>query len=42
MIRVTLNVGRSAANHREIVREFHIVCRVVTLYNNNNNNKTFV
>ena len=31
MIWVTLSVGRSAANHQGIVREFHIVWRVITL-----------
>ena len=29
---VTLNMGRSAANHQGIVREFHVVWRVVTLH----------
>ena len=31
MIWVTLSVGRSAANRQGIVREFHIVWRVITL-----------
>ena len=38
MIRVKLNMGRSAANCRGNVMEFHVVWRVVTLHNNNNNN----
>ena len=34
MIRVPLNMGRSAANYQGIVRDFHSVFRVVTLYTN--------